>query len=113
MPIYAGTLRHRITIERPVKIQDPETGDVTITWEPLYSRVPAAVNFLSAKEFVASQAVQSQIVARVTIRFLPNLTADMRIIHGHTVYNPAAWLPDNDSGLEYLTAPVSTGVNDG
>lgn len=113
MAIYAGTLRHRVSIQRPIETQDQETGDPVITWESVYDRVPAAVNFMSAKEFVASQSVQSQIVARITIRFLPNLTADMRIVHGQNVYNPAAWLPDNDSGLEYLTAPVSTGVNDG
>lgn len=113
MALYAGTLRHRIAIQQQVRTQDPETGDITITWQPVYNSVPAAVHFLSAKEFIASNTTQAQIVARITIRFLPNLTAEMRIIHLGKIYNPAGWLPDNDSGLEYLTAPVSQGVNDG
>lgn len=113
MSLYAGTLRHRIVIQQPIETQDGETGDPVITWQPVYSSVPAAVNFLSAREFISANAVQSEIVGRITIRFLPNLTAKMRIVHNGQIYNPKAWLPDNDSGLEYLTAPVSVGVNDG
>lgn len=113
MSLYAGKLRHRIVIQRPIYTQDPVSGDTVTTWEPLYSSVPAAVDFLSAKEFIASNTTQAQIVARMTIRFLPNLTAEMRIVYQGRIYNPAGWLPDNDSGLEYLTAPVSQGVNDG
>jgi len=113
MSLYAGTLRHRIAIQRRVETQDSVSGDITISWENLYSSVPAAVHFLSAKEFIASRTTQAQIVARMTIRFLPNLTAEMRILYLGKVYNPEGWLPDNDSGLEYLTAPVSEGVNYG
>lgn len=113
MSLYAGKLRHRITIQQQVRTQDPITGDVVITWQNKYASVPAAVDFLSAREFIASHTAQAQILARVTIRFLPELTAEMRIVHLGKIYNPAGWLPDNDSGLEYLTAPVSAGVNDG
>ena len=35
------------------------------------------------------------------------------ILHKDKIYNPAGWLPDQDSGLEYLTAPVSQGLNEG
>lgn len=37
----------------------------------------------------------------------------MRITHRGKVYNIAGVLPDNMSGLEYITLPVSEGVNDG
>ena len=37
----------------------------------------------------------------------------MRILHRGQVYNIAGLLPDRVSGLEYITIPVSAGVNDG
>jgi hypothetical protein len=37
----------------------------------------------------------------------------MRLLHGSRIYNPQGWLADPVSGIEYLTAPCSEGVNDG
>ena len=65
------------------------------------------------REFLAAQANQSQVVARMVIRYRDGLHAAMRIVHRGKVYNPAGFLPDADSGLEYLTIPVTQGVNDG
>jgi SPP1 family predicted phage head-tail adaptor len=113
MSINAGKLRHRIAIEQPIRTQDPETGEVLIEWDVLHASVAAAIEPLSAREFIASRSMQSQITARITIRYRAGLTADMRIIHKGKIYNPEGWLPDLNSGLEYLTAPVSEGVNEG
>lgn len=65
------------------------------------------------REFIAGQAVQSQVTARVTVRHREGLNASMRILFRGRIYNPQGWLPDPDSGLEHLTAPCSEGVNDG
>ena len=47
------------------------------------------------------------------IRYRSEIGPSWRIVHRETIYNIAGVLPDKDSGLEYLTIPVSAGVNDG
>lgn len=118
----AGSLRHRVRIEKRDYVpdsngdptQDPLTGEVPQVWT-LVKEVWAAIEPVSAREFIQSQAVQSQITARIVIRFLDGLDASMRIVHvrknrPNVIYNPAAFLADKGSGLDYLTIPCSTGV---
>ncbi len=125
MSIEAGCLRHRIRIERKdylydsngLPIQDPETGETPQHWTE-FKTVWADIQPLSAREFIQSAAIQSQITARIVIRHLDGLDASMRLVHlrkGRTsvIYNPAGFLADKESGLEYLTIPVSQGVNEG
>ncbi len=112
MSIKAGVLRHRIDIEQLTITQD-SSGDAVRSWSALHSSVPAAIEPLSARDFIAASAVQSQIVARITIRYRAGLNASMRLNHNGTIYNISGILPDKDSGLEYLTMPVTAGVNEG
>lgn len=125
MSIEAGILRHRVRIEKldfvrdthGDAVQDPNTGEVLRQWAEVCT-VWAAIEPLSAREFVQSQAMQSQIVARIVIRQRDGLDASMRIVHRRcgkpdSVYNPHAFLPDRESGLEYLTIPCSSGTGDG
>lgn len=126
MSISAGLLRHRVRIEQFVldvdsngdTLQDPATGATSGQWLE-FATTWAAIEPLSAKEFVAAQSIQSQVVARIVIRYRPGLDASMRLVHmlgGNArgaIYNPAGFLGDKDSGLEYLTIPVSAGVDDG
>lgn len=109
----SGALRHRVDIQSRTNAQDATTGEITPTWSTLYSSVPAQIEPLSVREFMAAQANQSDITTRITIRYRAGLTADMRILHGTTIYNPAGFLPDKESGTEYLTIPCGTGVNEG
>jgi SPP1 family predicted phage head-tail adaptor len=111
--LAANRLRHRITIQRPITQQDPETGQLTTNWVAVATNIAAAIEPSSVREFVAAQAMQSQVIARIVIRYRPGLTAQMRILHGSRIYNPQGWLADPDSGIEYLTAPCSEGVNQG
>lgn len=123
--IDSGKLRHRVRIERHAEqvdsfgqvIQDPSTGQVARSWEEV-ATVWAAIEPLSAKEFIQSQAVQSQVSARITIRYRTGVDASMRLVHMFngvpgSIYNIAGILADKVSGLEYLTIPVSEGVNEG
>jgi SPP1 family predicted phage head-tail adaptor len=73
----------------------------------LVAEVWAAVEPLSAREFIASAATQSAVTARITIRYRENLDASMRLVHNGKVYNIAGLLPDSWSGLEYLTIPAA------
>lgn len=124
MTLAAGRLRHRILIEQYVLdldsngdvIQDPESGQTFGTWTEV-ATVWAAIEPLSAREFIAAQATQSQIMGKIVIRHRTGLDASMRLVHMLSggvrgqVYNPAGLLADKDSGLEYITIPVSAGVS--
>lgn len=123
MAVVSGRLRHRVRIERLAYLldsngdtwQDPETGETRQEWTKV-DEVWAAVEPVSAREFMQSQATQAQVTARIVIRYRDGLDASMRLVHVRTgrpdvVYNPHGFLADVDSGLEYLTAPCSTGVS--
>ena len=110
----AGKLRHRITFQSPGTTQDPVTGEMIQGWANVWEKVPASIEPLSVKDFIAAQATQSQLSARIVIRYRSGVLPTMRILHRGNVYNiegPA--LADPDSGLEFLTLAVSAGVNDG
>lgn len=117
MPLDPGKLRHRITIQTPHVVQDV-AGRSSTRWSNVATNVPAEIVPASVREFIASQQMQSQITARIVIRYRDGLTAQMRII-GETrpyvgrIFNPAGWLNDPESGMEYLTAPCSEGAADG
>lgn len=110
--IHAGRLRHRVAIQQRVEARTL-TGAVTIEWQDFATDVPAEFKPLSVKEFLAGNQINSQVTARVTIRYRPGVTATMRIVFRGEYYNIAGVLADAESGLEYLTLPVSAGVNDG
>lgn len=111
----AGPLRHRITIQQRGQVQDPETGEMIDDWadwpEP-GAKHWARIEPLSARDFIAAQAAQSELTGRITMRYRDGLLPTMRILYRNKVYSIHGVLPDPDSGLEYLTLPVSEGVRE-
>lgn len=110
--MQAGKLRHRITLQKPVKSQDNASGEMIDTWQDV-SNLWAEVSPLSAREFVAAQAMQNAVTTRVKIRYRQDISAKYRILFRGKIYSVEGVLPDPDSGLEYLTLPCSEGTNDG
>lgn len=108
----AGELRHRVSIQANQDIQDPDTGAMTPAWVEI-GKAWAAIEPLSAREFISAQAVQSKVTTRITMRYRDGITAAMRLVHNGRIYNIEGTLADKDSGLEYLTLPCSEGVNEG
>lgn len=108
----AGQLRHPITIQRPKYAQDQATGEMTPSWVEVASTW-AAIEPLSAREFIAASATQSAVSARIVIRYRAGVDATMRILHLDKIYNIEGVLADKDSGRDYLTLPCSEGVSDG
>lgn len=114
--MQAGKLRHRIKFQQKNTAQDPVTGEMVATWVDVagWESVPASVEPLSVKDFIAAQAAQSQLSARIVIRYRAGVLPTMRILYRDAIYNiEGPPLPDAKSGLEYLTLAVSAGVNDG
>lgn len=105
-------LRHIVTVEQPTAGKDA-FGAPLPGWEVVWKDIYAEVIPSSAKEFTSSAKENSQITGRITMRWRPGMRADMRIIHRGTIYNISGVLPDNASGLEYITFPVTAGVNNG
>ena len=103
--LNAGKLRHRVDIEQPVIAQDSETGAITETWAVFAQNIPAAIEPLSARDFIQSGAAQSEITTRITVRWLEGVRPNMRVVDGDTRYNIRGVLPDKNSGREYLTLP--------
>lgn len=107
-----GKLRHRVTLQKVARVRDMATGGWRDAWVD-HDKVWAGVEPLSAREFIAAQASQSEVTARIQIRYRSDVDATMRILYRGKVYNIHGVLADPTSGLEYLTLPVSEGVNDG
>lgn len=110
--MLANRLRHSITIEQPSHTQDPDTGEMLTGWAVYAQDVRAAIQPLSAREFIAAQAGQVEIDTRITIRYR-DVTPAMRVVHRGRVYNIKGVLTDPKSGLEYVTLACSSGVNAG
>lgn len=125
MSIEAGRLRHRVRLERydylldsnGNVVQDPTTGETPREWQEV-AVLWCEIAPISGREFIMSQAIQSQVTARLTIRYRDDVDASMRAVHVRSgrpdvVYNIKAVLADVESGLEYITLPCSQGTGDG
>ncbi|BEN55254.1 phage head closure protein [Serratia marcescens] len=110
--MQAGKLRHRITLQKPVKVQDTTSGEMIDTWQDV-SNLWAEVSPLSAREFVAAQAMQNAVTTRIKIRYRQDIEPKYRILFLGKIFNIEGILSDPKSGLEYLTLPCSEGTNDG
>ena len=107
-----GRLRHRVDINQKIDVQDSE-GCIQSSFVAWAQDVPAEVVPVSGREFVAADATQSAVVARITIRYREGLLASMQIVHNGRIYNPLAVLRDGDSGMEFVSFPCSEGPTSG
>ena len=117
----AGRLRHRVTIQERVTVQDPN-GDPVVTWTDWATNVPAEILPVSGREFLAGQGITAQVTVKIRIRWRRGLKPTMRFVHAvdlsgspilYYYYNIAGILPDSDSGRVFVWLPCSKGVNEG
>lgn len=69
----AGTLRHRLTIERPEPSRDT-TGDEIVTWVRV-AEVWASIEPLGGREAQTSDQIMAGLDTRITVRWAPRLDA--------------------------------------
>lgn len=99
----ASKLRNRITIYKPISTPSPMGGSSTASWTP---NVVLWANFtpLSVKDVINAQAADSETRARCVLRYRTDIDTKTRIMHRGQMYavdgDP---LPDDESGLEYIT----------
>lgn len=110
--MLAYRLRHRVTVQELVEVQDTTTGAVSREWEDFAANVPAEVLTGAGKEFVSSGATQGEIAARINMRWFPGLTQKMRILWDTKEYNILSIETDMTGRQEYRLK-CSSGVTDG
>ena len=109
--LNAGRLRHRLRIETLLTTQDPDTGAIAETWQTVADSVACAIEPLSVKDLISAQSVKSSVSVRIVMRWRAGMSQTVRLIGSDgTVYRPLGFMPDPDSGREYLTAPCKVEI---
>lgn len=106
--LFAGALRHRVNLKELENIQDPDTGAMSEEWVPVFADVPAEIEPISTREFMAAAQLNSTVIARIRIRYRSGVNDAMRVFHGATEYKIKGILPDANSGKEWLYLMVET-----
>src|SRR4051812_40858822 len=73
-----GQLRHRVTIQRPVRSTN-DIGESTLSWLSV-CEVAAFVKPTSAREQIRNSQADHTITHVVTLRYTPVLSADCRLV---------------------------------
>lgn len=107
-----GRLRHVVRIEHLVTTTDPQTGFRSNSWQTVLDNEPAAMEPISGREFFAAEARQSEVTTRCTLRWRPEITPRMRVVHEENIYAIRAVLPD-DTNRRWLTLMLERGTTDG
>lgn len=118
MTSLSRRLRHFINIQQVTRERDVTTGEFTDVWTTIHENIDCDIVDQSVRGYLQSRADQSEVQARVEIRYMEGLDSTMRFVgqcscHLNKVYNPVGMLADNVRGNESLTFPCSQGVNDG
>lgn len=114
MGIPAGRLRHRVLIEDLQTTVDTD-GATVEEWVPLFGGrlLPAEKLPLSGSERIAAAAVQSEVTTRFRLRYRRQVEARMRLDYRGEKFNIEAVVPDQESGITFMTLHCSGGVNEG
>lgn len=75
--IDAGKLRERVTVQQAAESRSA-MGEVVQSWSTFAERW-ASVEGVSAREFLSSGQLQIEMSHRVRMRYLPGLSASMRL----------------------------------
>ena len=80
-----GALRHRVTIEEPVRTAD-DAGGAEITWQPV-ATVWAEIQPKTGREVFESDQLGGRVTHDVRMRFRKGVTPKMRIFHNARVFD--------------------------
>lgn len=111
--MQAGTLRHRIIIERKVagSPQQNALGEPDTVWTT-YLVVSASVDPVTGKEPFIAQEHLSRVSTKIRMRYRAGVTHDMRVSFNGNVYDIKAVLNWGERNIEMLLL-CEQGVNNG
>lgn len=107
----AGELRRRVTIQQRAATQDTFGGQST-SWTDWQTNVPCAIQPLAGRELMAARAVNAETTHMIDMRYMPGLTAAMRILYGTRVFNIVSVVNVEERNREHQIM-ASEGLNDG
>lgn len=109
MKMLAARLRHRVEIQNFTTTQDNDSGALTEIWSAVYKNVPAEVNPLSGREFIAAQATNASVTTKIVIRNHDNILPRMRVLFNGAYYAINVVLHDPTFG-NHITLMCESGV---
>ncbi len=74
-----------MTIEQPTET-GTATGGVTKSWST-FADWRCEIEPLSGREFFAGAALDREVNTRLSGRYIPGVTAEMRVVHGSDIYD--------------------------
>lgn len=86
----AGTYRHPITVQRQSTMKN-EYGEKVPTWED-FAQSRAGIYPISGKDYISSVEINSEVTTKIHLRYIPGITADMRVQFGTRTYKIIAVL---------------------
>jgi head-tail adaptor len=111
--MLAQRLRHRIAIQNQVETRADNGEPIGVSWSNLFSDVPAEIVPLSAsraaRQFLAANAQQSEVVWVCTIRWMPDVAGVLRVVEEGIAYDVKAFFADATFRKE-LTLLLTQGV---
>ncbi|SFY16343.1 phage head closure protein [Azotobacter vinelandii] len=117
--MLAYRMRHRIQFQRRVQTQDPNTGEIIVSWETvLFSGrldVPAEVLTGPGRELIAADAQQAETTARINCRWFPVDRLELytwRILWDGRIFNITSAETDRTARQEWRLR-CSDGLTDG
>lgn len=94
----AGSYRHPITFQRQTSSTN-EYGEKIISWTDIVT-TRAGIYPISGKDYISAVESNSEITHKVNLRYVPNITADMRIQFGTRFFTIVAILNFQEKNRE-------------
>lgn len=76
----AGSYRHPITFQKQSAAEN-DYGELIPQWDDVIT-VKAGIYPVSGKDYISAVEINSEITHKINLRYVPNITADMRIKFG-------------------------------
>ena len=109
MRLGGGRLRHVVDVQSMTFTTDSYGGKIR-SWSNYLTGVRAEIKPLSGREFGAAQAAQSELTARIRMRYVSGIVPAMRIVHGSINYEIVS-VVNVDGMSRELEIMVKTMVN--
>ena len=104
----SSRLAYRMMLQHLIRTDDG-AGGYTQTWENR-AALWADIEPISAREIWAANKITASSTHKITLRAKAEITEDMRLMHGNTVYSIKGILPQGRSGKMEIMAETGEGV---
>lgn len=95
----ASELRHRVTIQEFVEQVDEYGTPTGQAWQDVCT-VWAAVEPIQGREYILLQNTQSELTARIRIRYRPGIKPAMRVVYGDRIFDIQSVIDPEERHIE-------------